>query len=313
MTEEAPRQRPIYLLLAPLLIVIGLGFALQRLEGGSEIFTRLRNAPPALLAVCLVSLLVYWWITVSSWSMIARVAANAEIPTSASLAQIVTVNLGKYVPGKIWGIVARGTLMTKYGATRRGIVNASILEQFYLLFTAACVGAFSWGLSRAGVIRVSVVLASLGLVAAGVFAPRVFLSAWNRALHKLRPGTAMSTITPPTFSDGAALIGRYVLIWVSLGAFFAGLTIAISDIDGSVSTLGLLIFTNTTAYVGGFIALFAPGGLGVRESIGAGLLAGSLGLEEAAFVMVAYRILIMIGELIAAALALPRFAEVLRG
>lgn len=313
MTEESPRQRPIYLLLAPLLIVIGLGFALQRLEGGSEIFTRLRNAPPALLAVCLVSLLLYWWITVSSWSMIARVAANAEIPTSASLAQIVTVNLGKYVPGKIWGIVARGTLMTKYGATRRGIVNASILEQFYLLFTAACVGAFSWGLSRAGVIRVSVVLASLGLVAAGVFAPRVFLSAWNRALHKLRPGTAMPTITPPTFSDGAALIGRYVLIWVSLGAFFAGLTIAISDIDGSVSTLGLLIFTNTTAYVGGFVALFAPGGLGVRESIGAGLLAGSLGLEEAAFVMVAYRILIMIGELIAAALALPRFAEVLRG
>ncbi|NNF55480.1 MAG: hypothetical protein HKN03_13690 [Acidimicrobiales bacterium] len=313
MTDEQPRQRPIYLLLAPLLIVVALGFALQQFQGGGEILSRLTSASPALLAICVVSLLLYWWITVSSWSLIARIGANAKMPISASLAQIVTVNLGKYVPGKIWGIVARGTLMTKYGATARGIMNASVLEQFYLLFTALCVGTFSWGLSRAGVLRGVLVVASMALAAAGVLAPRVFLSAWNRTLHKLRPGTAISTIAPPTFSEGAALIGRYILIWISLGVFFAGLTVAITDIERSLSTLGLLVFTNTTAYVGGFVALFAPGGLGVRESIGAGLLASSLGLEEAAFVMVAYRILIMISELIAAALAIPRFAEVLRG
>ncbi|MBA3894201.1 MAG: hypothetical protein H0X69_10975 [Gemmatimonadales bacterium] len=66
--------------------------------------------------------------------------------------------------------------------------------------------------------------------------------------------------------------------------------------------LGLLpaIAVFTTSYLAGFLALFAPGGIGVREGVFILMLQGPIGIGAATALAVASRLLLTITELGAA-------------
>ena len=70
---------------------------------------------------------------------------------------------------------------------------------------------------------------------------------------------------------------------------------------------GLAIAVFTASYLAGFLALFAPGGLGVREGLFILMLQGPLGIGAATALAVASRVLLTITEFGAAApfLVLP--------
>jgi uncharacterized membrane protein YbhN (UPF0104 family) len=60
----------------------------------------------------------------------------------------------------------------------------------------------------------------------------------------------------------------------------------------------------TCSYIVGFLALFAPGGLGPRESVFLLMLSGQVGLKAAAALAIASRLLLTATELIPAVLLL---------
>ena len=138
-----------------------------------------------------------------------------------SLSQILMVNFGKYIPGKIWGMAARGKRPVEAGYGVEEITRTSYLEQKLLLLTGF----------------------ALALVAAGV------------------------AFGNPIF-------------WLGF------------------------VLSLTAEFLAGFLALFATGGVGRREGVGAALLTSVVTLEEAVLLMLLFRVWVVAAELIAGAVVL---------
>ena len=113
----------------------------------------------------------------------------------------------------------------------------------------------------------------------------------NTLLRPLAPSAALAS---------AALT---VVAWVAYGAAFWMLARGLVA-TGSLS-LPMAIGAFTLAYILGWLALFAPGGVGVRELVLVGMLAPTLGTGGALAVTVASRVLLTVLEAAAALVAFP--------
>jgi uncharacterized membrane protein YbhN (UPF0104 family) len=89
-----------------------------------------------------------------------------------------------------------------------------------------------------------------------------------------------------------------VVAWVAYGA--ALLFLARGVLPGISLSLAQATGVFTCSYIVGFLALFAPGGLGPRESVFYLLLAGEIGLKQAAGLAVASRLLLTGTEILPA-------------
>jgi uncharacterized membrane protein YbhN (UPF0104 family) len=81
-----------------------------------------------------------------------------------------------------------------------------------------------------------------------------------------------------------------LLAWVLYG--LALVLLAQGVLPGISLSLPKAIGVFTCSYLAGFIALFAPGGLGPRESVFLLMLAGDIGLKPAAGLALASRLLL---------------------
>ena len=88
---------------------------------------------------------------------------------------------------------------------------------------------------------------------------------------------------------------------------------AFVDIELTRATVPVFVLSLTAGFLAGFVALFAPGGVGVREGVGAALLANIMSLEDAVLLMLMFRLWVVVMELLAGALMLrgatPREAD----
>jgi uncharacterized membrane protein YbhN (UPF0104 family) len=179
--------------------------------------------------------------------------------------------LGKYVPGSGWAYVAQMEMSRKKGITRATSVVTMALGAGLTVLTAAVVAATvagSDGLAWIPLwIQVLVVVGSgLALV---VFVARPSLV--GRLLQLLperlrRRGFEDVQVRP---------LGRPVvwttLAWVGYGAHLWVIVSPMSD-DQPVS-FRLVLGTFALAWVVGFLAVFVPAGVGVREAVMVALLA----------------------------------------
>jgi uncharacterized membrane protein YbhN (UPF0104 family) len=88
----------------------------------------------------------------------------------------------------------------------------------------------------------------------------------------------------------AAAFAANVVAWFGYG--FALLLLARGLLPGLGLSLLQLVGVFTCSYLVGFLALFAPGGLGPRESVFLLMLAGDIGLKPAAALALASRLLL---------------------
>jgi len=90
-----------------------------------------------------------------------------------------------------------------------------------------------------------------------------------------------------------------VLAWLGYGVAFWALARGI--LPTSDLSLRVAIGTYAVSYIAGYMAVFTPGGLGVREAVLFGLLAPSLGAEAALALSLGSRLVIMLNQAGAAA------------
>jgi uncharacterized membrane protein YbhN (UPF0104 family) len=91
-----------------------------------------------------------------------------------------------------------------------------------------------------------------------------------------------------------------VAAWVLYGVAFQRLAVGV--LPAAHGSTGLYIAIYTSSYLAGFLALIAPGGVGVREVVMASALKGAgFGTGEAILLVVASRIWLTILELLPAA------------
>jgi uncharacterized membrane protein YbhN (UPF0104 family) len=198
--------------------------------------------------------------------------------------------LGKYLPGSVWQYAGRIGLARGRGVPTQTAVGSLIVEVAISALAAGVIGMLVLPLRWA----VAVWLI-LGLVV--VIAVRA-VSVWRLSF----PPRLDSGLVRRTLRSLPAAGGLYVLVWVAYGAAFwltgrALFTVGTSELPRYIGVFGL-------SWLAGLVAVFAPGGIGVREAVIVALLSHRLGETQAIVLAATSRIVLTAIDLAAGALSL---------
>ncbi len=195
-------------------------------------------------------------------------------------------NLGRYLPGKVWGVAGLAVLAQRAGVSGWAAAGSALAMQALAVGTGASVVAvFAPG-----------VLSPLKLVVAGVLAvgavwALISRDLGSRAARLVRPDVEFRPLTPGTALAAAAIT---LVSWLAYGVAFW--LLARGLLGDAALALSSAIGVFAAGYIVGFLALFAPGGVGVRELVFVALLTPELGSGGAVALSVASRLLLTVTE-----------------
>jgi hypothetical protein len=296
-----------------ILLLAATGFYLVRWgDRLPQFLGQIRFAPVALaLAVTYLSSLLYSYIQYTIYRRLGAHTAYWTVFRIISISQ-----LGKYLPGKVM-FAGNFYLLSRAAGIGNLQIGASFaISMAFWILTASLCGLPVLGLLQP-TLRYLVLLLPLLLVVA--IHPR-FLR-WLLQIAQRIGGRVQGAKTVPspggTSPDPSAqadLLSRldaafylrlaflYLATWLlaGLGAYLC--LAAFVDVEPAIMPLALASIALGT--VAGFLALFAPVGLGVREGIGTLILAPVVGAEVALLSMVLLRGITVVVDLSLALLAM---------
>lgn len=260
---------------------------------------------PGWLLLSAVLVWAMYALLIAAWRAMLQAWGQRLGPWNA--ARIWTVSsLGKYLPGKVWAVAGMAVMAQQAGVAPGAAMGSAVILQALAVGTGAAVA----GICGVGALRqahpeiVTVLVLLVGASAAGIallFWPPVV----RRLLRLAAPETAAVDAAPagPAIAFG---VMANVAAWIGYGAAFWCLTRGL--LPQTPLTISQAVAVFTASYLAGFLALFAPGGLGVRESVFILMLQGPVGPAAATALALASRVLLTITEFGAAVpfLAFPR-------
>jgi hypothetical protein len=207
-----------------------------------------------------------------------------------------TSQLGKYLPGSVWPVVAQMQLGRAYRIPRARSAAAAALAMLVSLSSALLLAAATLPLGGgAGAAGYRWAFAVVPVLLAGLH-PRVA----NPVLRTVFRVTRRPAIEPLTGRTLVETAGRSVAGWLLAGAHIWVLAVALGAAPGRA--LLLAVGGYAFAWSVGFIIVFAPAGAGVRELILVAALQPVLDPGKATVVALASRLVTIVADLIAAAL-----------
>lgn len=286
----------------------------------------------ALLLVAAVATLAGWLTSVRYWqSRLSDIGVRVSF-SFAARAYLVG-GLGKYIPGKAAAVVLRtallrqpprslvpiGVVTTEETLASMGLGSALLLALLPWMWISFAAAFPAPAVQRAGqfvatqppVVKVAYAAAMLVGSLIGMRLGTGLLERLSRKLFK-PPATdgsdSAATEIPLRASNdrnwGEFLHGFFLLM---LGWWLQGLALlltirAVAPAETSVALLPLCTAVNAAAIVLGFVALVAPGGMGVRELVFMTALEPIMGPAVAVAVAVLLRLVNLLTELLAAGL-----------
>lgn len=183
--------------------------------------------------------------------------------------------LGKYVPGAVWGVVGRGAWARRDGVAPPAAYGSALLSMVTAYLAACAVAAAClpvvWGL-RADLVPIAGRWAAVGV---GLLAPLGLIALhprWSAPLLRLverRTGREVPLRLPPWRASAgfvACQVPSWLLISAATWATARGLGVELEP--------GAVTLATCVSWVVGFLAVPVPGGLGVREAVFVSLLQG---------------------------------------
>jgi uncharacterized membrane protein YbhN (UPF0104 family) len=247
-----------------------------------------------LIALSSLVLLVGYFLTGITWALIVTHLGGGEMPVGASIRVFMIANLGRYVPGKVWQIAGLAVLAKEMGVAPQTAAAAAILGQGVALVAATLIGLDAAGmlLSVPDQTRWIILGAVLGSVFLGLLPP-VFRAATGLWFRLAR------TPAPEGLQPSRALV------WLGLGIanwlLFAGAFWLLVRGLGLETALIPTASAFAAAYVFGYVMIFAPAGIGVREASLITLLTPQIGPGAAGAVAVVARLWTTVIEVVPAA------------
>ena len=234
-------------------------------------------------------LIVAWRMMLAGWGQRLDGWTAARIWTVSSL--------GKYLPGKVWAIAGMALLAQRAGIAAWAATGSAVVLQVLAIGTGAAVAGLT---GRQAIAAADPRLgAVLGVLIAGAVAGVALLlwPAFLRRLLQLAAPDAEARGTPPVAGIAFGILANLVA-WLGYGLALWLLARGLLPSAGLDPALAIAVFT--ASYLAGFLALFAPGGIGVREGLFILMLQGPLGIAAATALALASRVLLTITELGAA-------------
>ena len=198
-------------------------------------------------------------------------------------------SLGKYIPGGIWQFVGRFGVYKVNGLSSKASTRAMILENIWLLGSAVAIGVIGVFLTRFDLIAGLLNLPNHQWLA--ILFTVLALGLWIvvlKIVHKtMRRHTAENI--PSIF----VVAGVGLLLWTFIGGSFF-----VMFHDFPFSAAPLFIGGYAVSWAVGYIAVFAPGGLGVREAALAFVFSNIASVEMIAVYAAMNRIIWVIAEVL---------------
>jgi hypothetical protein len=251
--------------------------------------------PLALATSMLLVLAVYLYL-VGLWAGLAQQLGAGHLPFAAAVRVFFIANLGKYIPGKVWQVAGLGYLAAREGLVPGRALFAAVLNQAFSLCAGVTVGslylAFSTTVPRgAWLVALGAVVVILGALGSRHVHSRVIRVLARRGL--VDPGWTIPS--PRRFALG--WFALHIVAWLGYGLAFCLLWAAFRPLPRGVEVF-MAASAFPTAYVLGFLAFFAPAGVGVREGALVALTAPLLGRADATALAVIARVWLTVLELV---------------
>jgi hypothetical protein len=215
-------------------------------------------------------------------------------------------NLGRYIPGKVWSVAGLVVLAERAGIRRSAAAVSAFTMQAVVLGTGVVLVAIATPHAASPLLLGAAVLGALLLI--GVLA-------WRRSAEWL--GTladAKSPLPPLPVSAIIASSGLMLLSWVTFGLAFWMLVRGLISTASVPVTAAMGMFA--LGYVMGIVAVFVPGGIGVRDLALVGFLTPFVGGGAALAISLVSRVQLTLAEVGGAGLMLaikPAAKEELSG
>lgn len=273
-----------------LIVGVAVGFMLAALASQWQHITELEwQVRPLLLALSLIALVGVFFADALGWHLVLR-ALDEHVPARESVRIWMISSLTRYIPGAIWPYASRVELSRRQGLAPAAVTISLYLETLLLMASSLAAGIPAFAASTDlpfGPVHVVILWLALGLL----MHPAVL-----RLLHRLpgRLGVAFAAVALPSAGRLFGLYLYYVGFWVVFGATFALLALALQPMPASALAVAGSAFA--LAFCVGFVVVFVPGGIGLRESVLFVLLTPVLAAPAALVVAIASRLWVMAGE-----------------
>lgn len=239
-------------------------------------------------------------VSAALWGRMVHEFGGPRLPARETVPLFLVANLGRYIPGKVFQIAGLALLARERGVPGATAAGAAVVGQGVALMGATLVGATALlsPVLEPGLRRIGLVAVFLTWVVAGL----VSIPAVARRLEALVARLSSGRATP-------ALHRAFGLRWTALYAANWGLyaTAFWFLFLGTVGFQPFLVVAPAfaAAYVGGYLALFAPAGVGIREGLLVALLSPVMAPEPALALAVLARLWTTLVEVIPAAVMAP--------
>lgn len=215
-----------------------------------------------------------------------------------SAARIWTVSsLGKYLPGKVWAVAGMAVMAQRAGVGAGPATASAIILQVLAIGTGAAVAALTgWRALQSAYPGAEAGLIVLLLIPLLAVAILLRPDTVRRVVRMAAPDVTLA-LTPPAGAVAFGIVANTVA-WLGYGTALWLLARGLLPGVGLGVLPAIAVFT--ASYLAGFLALFAPGGIGVREGVFILMLQGPIGIGAATALAIASRLLLTVTELGAA-------------
>ena len=244
-------------------------YVLENRSAITEAFGQIRPLP----ALVALAVSVSGYVAVgSAWSDVLVAFGSPPVPRLRAFSISSVSWLGRYIPGKVWLFAARVMLTRSEGISLR-IVSAATAAEVLLFMVAGLVVSLLFSPFVLIPEQLSRWLSWLSFAAVAGLAAALHPKVWGRIERALaRDGEA------PTLSRS-----RVLLALVQYSFAFAAWALSYFLVAASFSPIPLSTAPGfcaivSASWLAGFLAFFAPAGIGVRESLIGAYITGQLGV-----------------------------------
>jgi uncharacterized membrane protein YbhN (UPF0104 family) len=215
---------------------------------------------------------------------------GARVGLPAALRVFAAANLARYIPGGVWQFASLAAMATSSGLSVVAVASAAVFQQIVLASIGLILGISFAPMTRLGASWNVPLPVLLAVLAAGVAALVLVLPPMTRKIDAWLSRRRKVAITLPRVRRRDVAV--YVILsgvgWIGYAIAFVLFTHAVLDpVPLNPLVLGASF---VLSYVVGILAVFAPGGLIVREAALVALLAPALGGEQALALAIASRL-----------------------
>ncbi|MBS2965501.1 flippase-like domain-containing protein [Actinocrinis puniceicyclus] len=274
------------------LVAVGLGFFAVAGQW-SQVRAAFADLGPGSIAGALAMVLLALFVSMLVWRSL-MAAAGSPVPLAAAARIFFVGQIGKYVPGAVWPVLAqmelgRARLIPRQRSATVAVVKILVDLSAGLLVSAVALVA---GLTSSGTAGYRWAFLGIPVVLVCLH-PRVLNPVIDRLLRLVRRPAQEPPLT------GRAIV--VAMLWALLSWVLFGLSVWLLAVRlGAPQGRAFLLSAGGFAFAWciGFLVVFAPAGAGVREVVLVAALSPVLGVGKATAVALLSRLLTTVADLL---------------